>query len=316
VNVGTSGIGTDLTEAEPDRLRPVAGRAEVRRASGRAFTRAWLLSFAIAAVLAIPGNGVGADAGSGAGAGTAPSALQPHRAIYRLSLAKTAPRGDVAAADGSMFYRFAQGCDGWTVENRTVLHLTFQSGGEAETVWTFASWESADGLQFRFYTRYEQDGEMVERLAGRATLEGPGAAGTVTFSEPADRVIALPLGTLFPAEHIRAVTRAAERGEKSLETVVFDGASLDNPYLIHAVIKPLPQAQREQMAAKTNLPVMPAWLTHMAFFPYHQREPAPEFEIAAHYRADGIADRIIQYFSDFTLSVQLGEFEALARPDC
>lgn len=308
VNVGTDGTVRERTEAAPARDRPATGRPGGARSAGRAFRRACLLAFAIAAVLAIPETGVEA--------GAAPNALQPHRAIYRLSLAKTATRGDVAAADGSMFYRFAQGCDGWTVENRTVLHLTFQSGGEAETVWTFASWESADGLQFRFYTRYEQDGEMVERLAGRATLEGSGAAGTVTFSEPADRVIALPLGTLFPAEHIRALTAAAERGEKTLETVVFDGASLDNPYLIHAVLKPLAQAQREQLAAKTGLRVAPAWLTHMAFFPYHQREPGPEFEIAAHYRADGIADRIIQYFSDFTLSVQLGEFEALARPDC
>lgn len=307
--MGTGGIGSERTEAAPAKdSRPAAGRPGGRGAARRAFRRACLLAFAIAAVPAIPGTGVEA--------GAAPNALQPHRAIYRLSLAKTAARGDVAAADGSMFYRFAQGCDGWTVENRTVLHLTFQSGGEAETVWTFASWESADGLQFRFYTRYEQDGEMVERLAGRATLEGLGAAGTVTFSEPADRVIALPLGTVFPAEHIRALTAAAERGEKTLETVVFDGASLDNPYLIHAVLKPLALTQREHLATKTGLRVMPAWLTHMAFFPHHRREPEPEFEIAAHYRADGIADRIIQYFSDFTLSVQLGEFEALARPDC
>ncbi|MDS4011487.1 MAG: hypothetical protein RKK15_08820, partial [Defluviicoccus sp.] len=67
-----------MTAAEPDRLRPATGRAQARWAGGRAFTRTWLLSFAIAAVLAIPGNGVGADAGSGTGAGTAPSALQPH----------------------------------------------------------------------------------------------------------------------------------------------------------------------------------------------------------------------------------------------
>lgn len=267
---------------------------------------AWLL--AGSAVLAVPGEGVQA----GAAAGT----LQPHRAIYRLSLAKTATRGDVAAADGSMFYRFAQGCDGWTVENRTVLQLTFQSGGEAETIWTFASWESADGLQFRFYTRYEQDGEMVERLAGRAVLEGVGGAGTVTFTEPADRVIALPLGTVFPAEHIRVLIQAAQRGQRTLETVVFDGASLDNPYLIHAVVKPLAKTQYEPLAAKTGLSPIPAWFTHMAFFPYSQRAPEPEFEIAAQYRADGIADRIIQYFSEFTLSVQLGEFEALAKPEC
>jgi hypothetical protein len=242
--------------------------------------------------------------------------LQPHRAIYRMALSPSNGPSEVTAADGSMFYRFAQVCDGWTVENRTVLRLNYRDGGDSETVWTFAGWESADGLRFRFRARYEQDGTPVEVLEGHASLEKAGGAGTAQFLEPEEKVIALPRGTLFPSEHVKVLIEAARRGEKSLTRVVFDGASMDNPYLVHAVIGTLKAAEREALAKRTRLPGMEAWWTRMAFFPYFKDQAQAEFEIGAHYRADGIADRIVQQFETFAVSVTLGEFEVLKRPDC
>jgi hypothetical protein len=48
----------------------------------------------------------------------------------------------------------------------------------------------------------------------------------------------------------------------------------------------------------------------------HSREATPEFELSAHYRADGVAGEITQQFDDFTLRVTLDRFEKLATPDC
>lgn len=263
----------------------------------------WLLSALL--VVANPSGGTAGAAG-----------LQPHRAIYKMALSRGTGRSDVASATGTMFYRFAQGCDGWSVENRTVLRLSYDGGGDVETVWTFASWESADGLKFRFYARYEQDGAQLERLEGRASLDGPGGGGTAQFSEPDGRTTALPQGTVFPTEHLRLLIMAAVRGDRRLSRVVFDGASIDNPYLVTAVMGPLANAGAEALAGKTNLPALPAWWTQMAFFPHQHQETNPEFEIGAQYRADGIADRIVQRFDTFALDVRLSEFEVLARPEC
>lgn len=243
--------------------------------------------------------------------------LQPHRAIYNVSLADNSARNEIVGADGKMFYRIAAGCDGWNVENRTVLRLAQESGSSSESVWTFASWEARNGEDFQFAARYEQDGELVERLFGHAKLEGDRRSGQATFSRPADEVVPLPPGTLFPTEHVRMLIQSAHDGQRFVAKPVFDGASLDNPYLVNAIIAPLEEKEAAALQEKTNLGASPAWRVDMAFFPMREENNAlPEFEISVHYRDDGVADQIIQTFSTFALKVELEEFESLARPDC
>jgi hypothetical protein len=242
--------------------------------------------------------------------------LLPHRASYRMSLASATRTSGLVAAKGVMIYTFGQSCDGWTVENRTHLALTYESGAYAETVWTFVSSESADGLSFRFRAQFEESGRIVERVRGHAALTGKGGAGTAWLAEPAATEIALPEGTVFPTEHMSHLIAAAERGDTALEHVVFDGSSLQNPYLVNAVLGALPRSAEQALAAAAGLPPAPAWWARLAYFPLHSREPTPEFELSAHYRADGVAGEISQEFDDFTLRVRLDRLEALAAPDC
>jgi hypothetical protein len=253
----------------------------------------------------------------GAGpSGLAVAELLPHHSSYRMSLASATRTSGLVAAKGVMIYTFGQSCDGWTVENRTHLALTYESGAYAETVWTFVSWESADGLDFRFRALFEEGGRTVERVRGHATLAAKGGAGTASMLEPAETEIALPAGTLFPTEHMRRLIAAAERGDTALEHVVFDGTSLQNPYLVNALLGPLPHNAEQALAASAGLPNAPAWWTRLAYFPLHSREATPEFELSAHYRADGVAGDIIQQFDDFTLRVRLDRLETVAKPDC
>jgi hypothetical protein len=242
--------------------------------------------------------------------------LLPHRAVYRMSLISATRASEVVGAEGAMFYRFARGCDGWTIENRTYLRLTYDNGTDAETVWNYASWEANDGLSFRFHARYDQNGHIVEKLEGEADLPEKGAAGTARFARPADKVIKLPEGTLFPTEHMRRFIDVAAAGGKGFTRIVFDGASLDNPFLVNAVFGPLSQARADALAAAAGLAPGPAWWARLAFFPYYSPTALPEFEIGAEYRADGIADSITQQFNDFTLKVRLKELEVLPAPDC
>ena len=242
--------------------------------------------------------------------------LLAHRAVYRMSLISATRASDVVGADGAMFYRFAQACDGWTTENRTYLRLTYEGGANAETVWNYASWEAKDGLAFRFHVRYDHNGRVIEKLEGEADLVEKGAGGTARFVRPAEKVIDLPEGTLFPTEHMREFIEAAVAGGKTLSRVVFDGASVDNPFLVNAVFGPLPQADADDVAEASGLEPAPAWWTRMAFFPYFSPKALPEFEIGAAYRADGVADSITQHFDDFTLKVRLKELEVLPPPDC
>lgn len=242
--------------------------------------------------------------------------LQPHRAIYRMVLANDARHSDVVSADGLMVYRFARSCDGWTVESQSFLRLLYADDSQTETLWSFASWESKDGRRYRFHTRYDQDGKTIEKLEGRATLNKVGGAGRARFSQPPNKVISLPSGTLFPTEHVRRMIVAAERGKHRLKRVVFDGLSSDSPNLVNAVFGPLARETAEAQAKTMRIPVKPAWWTRIAFFPLANRDELPDFEMAANYRSDGIADRIVQNFETFALEVQVKDMELLPPPDC
>ncbi len=248
--------------------------------------------------------------------GIAVAELLPHRAAYRMSLASATRTSGLVAAKGVMIYTFGKSCDGWTVENRTYLALTYESGAYAETVWTFASSESADGLDFRFRARFEESGRIVERVRGYARLSGQGEDGTAWLAEPEEMEVPLPKGTVFPTQHMRQLIAAAERGDSALQRIVFDGTSLQNPYLVNALLGPLPAHAEQALAASVGLPLAPAWWTRLAYFPLHSREATPEFELSARYRVDGVAGEITQQFDDFTLRVRLDRLETLAEPDC
>lgn len=252
------------------------------------------------------------------GAGPAPAFavdLLPHRGAYRMSLVSATRTSGLVGARGLMIYQFGQSCGGWTVENRTYLQLTYESGASAETLWTFVSWESADGRRFRFRTRFEESGRVVEQIKGSASLAEDGG-GVASLTEPTETEIALPVGTVFPTRHMIDLIEAAGAGEKILTHVVFDGASAENPYLVSTVVGPLPLAAQRALAASANLPDAPAWWARLAYYPLTDRGATPEFELGARFRADGVSGDIVQQFDDFTLRVQLDKFETLPEPEC
>ncbi len=242
--------------------------------------------------------------------------LVAYRALYRMALGSATPGSGIVGAEGAMVYRFAAACDGWTVENQTYLLIRYAEGDDVESTWAFASWESKDGLSYRFRVHHARDGRTVERLRGKAALERVAGTGVARFAEPADTAIDLPAGTLFPTEHLRTLIRQALGGAKHEVKIVFDGASLDNPYEISAVIGAVSVKEQESLAAAAGLDARPAWNMRWAFFPLRGTAAVPEFEIEVRYREDGIADRLTQDFGNFSIDLKLGEIKLLDAPVC
>lgn len=241
--------------------------------------------------------------------------LMAHRAFYEMSLASATQGSGIVSGGGAMTYRFARECDGWTVENRTRLQLIYEGGQQLATEWVYVTWESEDGRKFRFRARHDRNGETIEELRGDADLTGEGG-GTARFTMPDARTEDLPTGTLFPVRHIHMLLEAATAGETRLSRVVFDGSSGDNPYLVTALFGPLAAGDTQSLADRAGLPHAPSWWTQAAFFAHNALEPEPVFEIAAQYRADGVADHIVQDFGEFALRVELSAVEPLPPPDC
>lgn len=238
-----------------------------------------------------------------------------HQALYRVSLASADAKSGVASARGAVLYRFADACDGWTAENRTLLRLGYDEGDENETEWSHVSWEAKDGSAFRFRVRDIRDGDLTEELEGQASLSRKGG-GAARFVKPDDSERKLPAGSLFPTRHMMALLAAARSGKRRLTSTVFDGASLDNPYTVGAVFHEAPAGVGRALARKMKLAEVPVWAVRLAFFSAAEAGATPKFEISLKFREDGIAEDIVQDFGDFVLLLTLQHVEILPKPDC
>ena len=243
-----------------------------------------------------------------------PPALAPHRAVYDMGLASTRPGSGIAGATGTMSYQFEDTCDGWVVENRIAVTYAYTEGGQVLSATDFITWESKDGLHYRFRMRNTRDGQVTEDVEGHADLKGKGLAGTARFSRPESITVALPRGTLFPTEHTLRLLDAAQSGGRSFWRVVFDGSGLDGPFEVNALI-----GRQSQTLPAKEVPALlgsPFWPVRLAFFPLASAEEVPNFEMSLAYHPNGVAQEIVQSFKGFSLMGRLSSVEALPRRGC
>ena len=127
--------------------------------------------------------------------------IAAHRALYTMSLAHAKTDSGVTGAQGEMGYQWGETCDGWTVEQRYRLTINYSESQDVAIDSNFVTWESKDGLRYRFNQKETRNGQDSSEIRGEAHLDGPGKGGAVEFTSPEAKTIALPAGTLFPSAH-------------------------------------------------------------------------------------------------------------------
>ncbi len=251
---------------------------------------------------------------SSAGAG----AIAPHRALYDLSLASSRASGGVVGVHGRMLFEWGDSCDGWTVQQRYRMRLSQAQEDEVEIVSSLASWESKDGLRYRFTLKKKRGDEPEEEVRGSARLDGPGRGGRARFTRPEEAKVDLPRGTVFPSAHTIEVIRRAEAKEHFFSRRVFDGSEVEAPIDVTAFIgRPLPVAAKPAEGGKVRgLTDRPGWKVRLAFFPKTSKNPLPDYEIGLDLLDNGVsADMLIDY-GDFTVRARLKELEAVRGGGC
>lgn len=245
--------------------------------------------------------------------------LASHRAIYKMTLATAKSGSGVTAASGAMSYKFGDSCDGWIVENKTALTFAYSDGAPVSTTWDFVTWESKDGLHYRFRVRSTRDGTVSEEIDGTADLDGKGKGGVAKFTLPEAKTLKLPKGTLFPTEHTVRMIELAQQGEHMAERTLFDGTGTDNTFEVSAIIgKAAAAAKGTPDVAGINRTLLAAtsWPMQMAFFPDGSDDAEPDYEVGVRYYQNGVADDVLQSFGNFSLKGTLEKLEALPKPDC
>jgi len=255
-------------------------------------------------------------AGAGAGAGGA-AEISPHRALYSLSLESAKPGAGVVGATGAMVYEWGETCDAWTVQQRFRLRLAYDDSDPVELSSTLVSWESKDGLRYRFNERRLKNGEPDEEVRGEARLEGAGKGGTAEFTRPEQSTLTLAPNVLFPTAHTLLLIDHAAGGENFLSRDVFDGATEDNAGQITAVIGPRiePGAIKDK-GPKSQLVERPSWRVRLAFFPSDVKSDEPDYQLGMRLFDNGVSGDMSLDYTDYVIRAKLDEIESLPKPSC
>jgi hypothetical protein len=227
-------------------------------------------------------------------------------AVYDLSLAKLRTH-DVTGATGQMRFSVADGCTGWGTTQHLTLLIRNADGSLSKTVTDYITWETKDGNLLTFTLREkDDDGKLVIDDAGTATRNAVG--GTIAYSTPANRLMTMPPGTLFPMAHTQAILDAGARGKKFISVPLFDGTTDDGAQHTFVIILghngPAPNSFPElAKLASTNVDI--------AFYERKNTDENPDFRSQMRYYDNGVASEILMDFGDF---VMRGNLDHLTIP--
>ncbi|HXQ51450.1 MAG TPA: cell envelope integrity EipB family protein [Stellaceae bacterium] len=254
--------------------------------------------------------------------------IDPHRALYSLTLGSSRSGSGVLGASGAMYYEWGETCDGWTVEQRFRLRTMYAESGGSELSSTLVTWESKDGLRYRFNERRLRNGEVDEELHGEAHLDGPDKGGEAAFTKPSATTLILAPGVIFPTAHTLVLIDRAKAGDQFVSRKVFDGSSVENATQITAVIgaelqpgAPAGAAAPDKQdvdPAKEPLLQHPGWRVRLAFFPPGSDSGAetPDYELGMRLLSNGVSQDMDLDYGDYVIKAHLDEIEPLPKPGC
>lgn len=241
----------------------------------------------------------------------------PYRALYGAALKSAERDSAVADVSGQIEEEWNESCDGWTMQQRTALDVAIGGENSVRVLSNVTTWESRDGLTYRFSVRNRSSNAAEERVEGMARLKGPGEGGTARFERPKRRVLALPPGTIFPTAHTDAVLAAAQGAPVTFERTVFDGLSGDGLFDVSAVLG-RPAVSPADPARKALMPLagLRVWPAQVAFYEHGSKAAEPDHEVGLRLYDNGVTDDMVMDFGDFTVLATLKALELAPRPTC
>lgn len=239
----------------------------------------------------------------------------PHRAVYDLDLRTSDPDSGITGVQGRMVLEWADGCEGYTTNQQIWMRMEHAAGQLIDSDFSFTSWESKDGNQFRFNIRNMIDGNVVEEFGGLADRESLHKEGIVSMRIPSISTISLPAGTVFPSEHADILVREALKGTKRIEVRIFDGTGEEGLFDAIAFVTSH-VARGESRTGLAELDSHEAWHMRMAYFQVRDISGLPDYEVEFRMFANGVADQLVLDYGEFVVGSKIAHFEALPVSGC
>lgn len=249
--------------------------------------------------------------------GTAPAVeIASHRALYSMALDSAKSGSGITSVSGEMAVDWSRTCAGWTFEHQSLIDVVFDSQDPVRLTTNAASWESLDGGEYRFSIRHMKNGKVGEHVEGVARRGLSGGKGSVTFTTPKRRKMALPADTMFPVRHSVELIDLAAGAPVMVTRTVFDGMSFDGAFELSAA---LGRTAIHKTAGGTRMKALQGhryWPVQFAYFPVKSRSPLPENEVGMRVYDNGVSDALLIGFGEFTVRATLSKLKILEPPVC
>jgi EipB-like len=265
---------------------------------------------------------------AGAAHAAAPDAVRiaPHRAVYDMTLARTAPGSGVSDMSGRMVYELSgSACAGYTQNMRFVTRSSASDGSEQLNDMRSETFEETAGRRMRFTTVQYRDEQIGETTRGNADRQGPGGEVLVELSSPERKEMSLPGSVYFPIQHSIALIEAAKAGKSRFAADVYDGSEKgDKVSATNTVIGPTLKAAKDTIGADVptaqKLSSLKAWPVATSYFEKDKgldaKDSLPTYEMAFHVYENGVSTRLLMDYGDFALRGELTELTFLDETVC
>ncbi len=242
--------------------------------------------------------------------------LASHRATYDMKLSRSDNGAEVVDVRGTMTYEWLDACDGWTTSQKSQMKFFYQDGRTVDLGWSLNSWESKDGLRYRFFVGNITDGKVTSEFKGDAKLDGLGKGGIARFTAPKGAKLTLPVGTLFPTTHTLTLLNRLKAGDRLLYATVFDGTDDKGLFDISAVLAGTPAPEAAIAALSPLVAQGPIYQVGLAFFKPGGDQSTPEHEQTLSVYGNGIVGKLSLNYGSFSVEAALTKVETLPDPGC
>ncbi|MEW5962912.1 MAG: cell envelope integrity EipB family protein [Pseudomonadota bacterium] len=266
-----------------------------------------------------------------AGTGAAPRAdaaevtgLAPHRAVYDITLSRSAPGSGVADLNGRMVYELAGStCEGFTQNMRFVTRLTNREGEAQVSDLRTSSWEDAAGKRLRFNSSQYRDERLEDATQGDAGRAPGSATVRVELTKPEKKKIDLASGVYFPVQHTTALLASARDGRNVFLADLYDGSEKgDKVYQTSAFIGQRAPAGKVAVGKEADaagvLDALPSWPIAISYYePGAEKADAlPAYELSFRLFDNGVSSRLFIDYGDFAIIGELKELKLLEVNEC
>lgn len=250
----------------------------------------------------------------------------PHRAVYDITLGRSAPGSGVNDMTGRLVYELTGGaCEDYAQSMRFVTQSSSTDGSEQVNDMRTSSSEEAGGRRLKFTSTQYRDDQIAEATEGRAGRKAGDNEVTIELSKPETRALSLPGSVYFPIQHSIAMLDAARAGKMRFEADVYDGSDKgDKVSATTTVIGKARVADAAELPASIanveRLKQMKFWPISTSYFEKGKtldtKDALPNYEMAAHFFENGVSTRLVMDYGDFSLKGELRELTWLDEPRC